>query len=223
MGRASGRKNPTRQVTPDSPEGREIGMSERQDPSGGPINSQTGNIVNYPTVRQEPKVGAAFPEHRGIMAHGVPPETLSTEERALMERDGTAQHNPPLPPEHYVPRKKPTPVPVYITEPEGGSDVFLTASPRNLNVPAINTADPVRIAGRNVKRNRIGLLNESTSTNIRFAKLPSDLVNGGGALLPWPNTSYSWFETQDELYALTVSAGGTAATISIIEEFEQGL
>jgi hypothetical protein len=222
MSRAAGRKSNTpRQPVPGDPEADEIGLSVRQDPAGSPIPGLTGNIANYETVRQQVPVGdEAFNEYRGMMAHGVPNDSETTEERASMVRDGgIAQHNPPSEPELKGPAVKPTPVPVYLVELGGGSAPYITASPRNVTVP--NTAnDPVRICGRNIRRNRIGLLNEDTATNIRFAVRPSDLTNGGGALLPWPINTYQWFETQDELFATTVSATLTV-TMSVIEEFDQ--
>jgi hypothetical protein len=224
MGRASGRKNLPRapEVTPDSGEGREIGLSARQDPSGSPIPGLTGNIANYETVRRPVPAGESLEEFRGMMAHGVPPGEETTEERARMERDGTlAQHNPPALPEHYVPAVKPAAVPVYITTRRGGPESYLTASPRSITVPS-NNSDPVRVCGRNPKRNRVLLLNEDTATNIRFALRPSDLTNGGGALLPWPTNSYLVLETQDELFASTVSAT-LSVIMSVIEEFDQEL
>jgi hypothetical protein len=224
MGRASGRKNLPRAPQPGTPEGDEIGLSARQDPAGSPIPGLTGNITNYETVRQKVPIGEALPEHRGMMAHGVPPDgDQTTEERATMERDGTlAQHQPPTPPEHPRPVVRPTPVPVYVVEEGSSGQAFLSASPRNITVPKNTGADPVRVCGRNPRRNRIGLLNEDTATNIRFAQRPSDLVNGGGALLNWPNNSYTWLETQDELWAVTVSVT-LSVVMSIIEEFEKEL
>ena len=50
----------------------------------------------------------------------------------------------------------------------------------------------------------------------------ADLTAGGGALLPWPNSSYTWLETQDELFATTVSST-LSVTMSIIEEFDREL
>ena len=224
MGRASGRKNLPRepQPEPDSPEGRDIGESARQDPAGSPIPGLTGNIANYETVRRAVPVGDPLPEHRGMMAHGVPPDgDQSTEERATMVREGTlAQHRPPGPPEVARQAPRPVPVPVYLVEEQGSGDVYLTASPRHVTVAASTGADATRLCGRNPRRNRILLLNEDTANNARFAQRPSDLVNGGGALLPWPATSYLVLETQDELYALSV---GAAVVVSVIEEFEQEL
>jgi len=224
MGRASGRKNLPRapQVTPDSPEGREIGMSARQDPAGSPIPGLTGNIVNYETPRQKVPAPESLPEHRGMMAHGVPPEDTTTEERAQAERGEHAAHQPPTPPKAASGAPRPSPVPVYLVEPQGGGKTYLTASPRHITVPANTGADPARICGRNPRRKRIGLLNEDTATNIRFGVSPADIGNGGGALLPWPTNSYTWLDTQDELFAVTVSST-LSVLMSVIEVFEQEL
>jgi hypothetical protein len=220
MSRASGRKNPTRQPRPGTPEGDEIGLSERQDPAGW-INADTGNIVNYETVRQPVESPPPMDEFRGVMAHGVPHEEHSTEERAQAERGGPNDVQRPSPPQHHQPREIPPAVPVFIVEEAGGPRVYRSASPRHLTV-ANNVNDATRLGGRNPKRNRIGLLNEDATTDVRFAVTPRDLNSGGGALLPHAQTSYFWFETQDELYANTVSATLTV-TVSIIEEFDQAI
>lgn len=221
MGRASGRKNLPRAPQPGTPEGNETGVSALQDPAGSPIPGLTGNISNYETVRQNVPVGDDLEEFRGMMAHGVPPGEGTAEERALMERDGAiAQHRPPAPPQHAQQQAAVPPVPVYIVEGAGGPRVFRTASPRHIQLAA-SGGDPVRIAGRSLDRVRIGLLNEDTANDIRFAFSPANLNVGSGALLPWPNNSYQWFETQDELYA--ISAGSGTPLISVIEEYEQEL
>lgn len=222
MGRASGKasRRPPRAgevLTPD--EQRDIGQSPMQDPAGSPIPGLTGNIVNYETVRQEVPVPEPRAQNAGWMAHGVPPEQDTTEERAQSMRGGDFARRGQIHLEK--PLERPVAVPVYIVEAEGGSSVIRCAYPRHITVPN-SAADPVRICGRNGNRNRIGLLNEDTATNIRFAQRPSDLGNGGGALLPWPNTSYMWFETQDELYAVTVSST-LSVVMSVIEEFSQEL
>lgn len=223
MSRARGR-NHTRpggftDPGPDSPEGREIGESARQDPAGAPINSQTGNIVNRETVRQEVHTGEPMDQFRGVMAHGVPHEEDTTAERAQAQRGGPNVRRIRAP-QPEKPRDLPPAVPVYIVEQAGGPSSYRSAYPRHITVPANTGADPVRICGRNPARVRIGLLNEDTATNIRFAQRPSDLNNGGGALLPWPVSTYQWYETQDELYAVTVSATLTVV-MSVIEEFDQ--
>jgi hypothetical protein len=200
-------------TAPDSGAGREIGMSALQDPAGSPIPGGEQHIVNYPTVRREPDVGEPLPEFRGMEAHGVPPGAFEPHERG--------DDKPVNPPHSPRPARRPPAVPVYLTTREGGPEAYLSSSPRNVTIPS-TAKDPVVVCGRNPKRNRVGLLNEDTATNIRFAVSPQGLVNGGGALLPYPNNSYLWLETQDTLYATTVSAT-LSVTLSVIEEFDQEL
>ena len=218
MTRAKGR-NTARQgswANTDSPEDRNIGESVRQDPDINRfINSGTGNIshreVTRQTVAKEPENRSQF---EGMMAHGVPnvsdgDETLARRERGDGKYDAKVVKSEPV--------IKPSPVPVYIVE-EGSGKVIRTAYPRNITVPGTGN-DPVRLCGRDPRRVKIGLLNESTTTNVRFTQGIAEASQGLGALLPWPSTSYLFLETQDELYSLSVSS--TAATVSIIETFEQ--
>ena len=205
MSRASGRKNPVRTpVVPDSPEGREIGLSVQQDPSGAPINSQTGNIVNYPTVRREPAVGQSFPEHRGMMAHGVPPEEQTTEERAEMERNGALPHRPAGPPEYYRPHEKPTPVPVYLTTPAAGSRALGTISTAKITVPAAGS-DPVRVAGRDLDRDAMYLMVETATGTPGNASLTPPAV---------PATTVAQQNINGFPVTVVISANG--ATISAV-------
>jgi hypothetical protein len=159
MGRASGRRNPTRSSTdpgPDSPLGREMGESARQDPDGW-INSQTGNVLNYETPRQPVASGEPMDQFRGMMAHGVPHEADTTEERALAERGG-----PNVARTRKVPAAKPAelppPVPVYIVERESGPRPLTVAGLYRLTVPAI-TGDHIRIAGEDARRSLVQMIN----------------------------------------------------------------
>jgi hypothetical protein len=221
MSRSAGRKVPTRapQVTPGSPEGREEGVSALQDPAGSPIPGLTGNILNYETVRQPVPVGEPLDQFRGMEAHGVPHEEMSTEEQAVAERGGPGTDKPRTPPQHYEPHLPPVAVPVYLVESQGGGDVYRSATPRHITV-ANNASDATQVCGRNPRRNRIGLLNEDPTTDIRFSVSPRELVSGGGAILLHAVTTYQWFETQDSLYAVTTSASSTVL-LSIIDEFDQ--
>lgn len=152
MGRASGRRNPTRAggIAPDSPEGREIGESARQDPAGSPIPGLTGNIVNHETPRQPVAGPEPMDQFRGMMAHGVPHEADTTEERATAERGGpNVARTRRVPAEK--PRELPPPVPVYLVEQAAGSRPMTTLSTAKLTIPA-STADPVRITGRDETR-----------------------------------------------------------------------
>jgi hypothetical protein len=165
MGRASGRKNLPRAPQPGTPAGDDIGLSARQDPAGSPIPGLTGNIANYETVRREPPIGEPLPEFRGMMAHGVPADDHTTEERATMEREGTlAQHRPPAPPDLQGPRPKPVPVPVYLVENAGGGSPITTMAGQKVSVPA-NGTEAARIAGRDETRSDFYLMVETTSVN----------------------------------------------------------
>jgi hypothetical protein len=229
MGRASGRKNTTpRQPVPGSPEGDDIGLSTRQDPGGSPIPGLTGNIANYETVRQKPATpDESFDEFRGIMAHGVPNDSETTNERALQERDGTVakQHRPPTPPELGHDRVLPSPIPVYITTLNAGGRPLGTISTVKVNVPGWGTgADPVRIAGRDLDRTKMLLMVETAAgaagaapTGIRVSKEISILANAEsqGALMRSGMSAYQDLDNQqDEMFA--ISNDGSACTLSVI-------
>lgn len=188
MGRASGRKNLPRQPRlPAGPandaEGRQIGQSARQDPAGSPIPGLTGNIVNYETVRQRPAVAdETFDEFRGMMAHGVPNASDTTEERALMERDGALarQHRPPAPPELHGDRQLPAPVPVYITTLNAGGRPLGTISTTRATIPANTGNDPVRIASRDLDRSAMYVMVETAAGSATTPVLITPPVPGTG-------------------------------------------
>lgn len=218
MSRANGRKGTQRTPVAYTPEQRETGESPWQDPAGSPINSQTGNITHPVVTRQEVQSPPPMDEFRGMMAHGVPHQAHATSERAQAERGGpndSGRHAPPVMRHEDPP---PAAVPVYLVERGGGEASFRTAYPRSISVPVTGT-EPARLCGRDARRNRIGLLNESSAHSARFAQNISTLSVGNGALLQQGQTSYLWIESQDELYI--VSADATAFTVSIIEEFSQ--
>jgi hypothetical protein len=164
MGRASGRKNLPRapQVTPDSPEGRDIGESVLQDPAGSPIPGLTGNIANYETVRREPATGEPLPEFRGWMAHGVPPEEHTPAERAESMRGEHAAHQPPRPPKLAKERMTPPAIPVYITEPAEGGRPLTTLATAKITIPAAG-GESVRICGRDETRQTMYVLVETAA------------------------------------------------------------
>lgn len=200
---------------PNSGEGNAIGESELTDPAGSPIPGGQNHITNYETEAHPVPVPAPPPAYDGMMAHGVPAEPRSDAAQIRAER-GTGRKAPPP----YVEQQttRPPAVPVYLVEGEGGRKVLRSSSPQNINIPN-NASDAKLIAGINPKRVRIGLLNEDATTAVRVARNQAGVVNGGGALLPKAQTSYLFLETQDELYAVTVSST-LSVTISVIEEFE---
>jgi hypothetical protein len=147
--------------------------------------------------------------------HGVAPGSHTNADRADMQRGPNTVHPPRPGPTTRV--EKPLPIPVFLVE-DHNRNMVRSAAPHHIRVPG-NTADPVRLCGRDPSRTVVMVLNESTAQDVRFAQTLRDLTNGGGALLPWPSNSYLKIETQDELYALSTS--GTAATVSIIPVFEK--
>lgn len=223
MSRAQGKHTPRKpvveEVDPESPLGRQLGMSPRVQGTPSPIPGGRNHISNAPTGRQQAPIPEAGPEIDYFNAHGVPVGTATTRERAELERGPNTTHAHDVAPHLEGPAEKPVPVPVYVVE-DDRQHVYRTAAPHAITVP-VNTADPVRLCGRDRSRRSIQLLNESSSTNVRFAQRLSDLSNGGGALLPAPTSSYLKIDTQDELWAL--SASGTAATVSIIQVYERGM
>lgn len=236
MGRAAGKKNLPRVPLPDEPKPERdyIGESERQDPGPRPYNSPipggaTGgpHLANHPSVRQSVPVPAPKKEHRGWMAHGVPVdnEEFTTRQHAVHMRGEDSENlgpNAPAPPKpHYQkPREKPTPVPVYVVDSPGqGSKPLHTMAGDHFTVPA-KTADPIRIAGRDLDRSEIMILVETAAGSsgaapqgIRIDHEVGNLTNGGGILIPAGTGSYQRFHMCDELFA--VSTDASACTVSV--------
>jgi hypothetical protein len=207
MTRGAGRKkNVPRQPVPGDPEGDEIGLSIRQDPAGSPIPGLTGNIANYETVRQQvPVPDETFDEYRGMMAHGVPNDSQSTEERALMERDGTlAQHNPPTPPEHSAPIARPPAIPVYLVEQGGGTHPVTTLAGQKISVPA-KGVEAARIGSRDITRTDFYIMAEVVT------------VNGSNPAPSQPAVPASTVAQQNvNSYPVQVVISGGAATVTSV-------
>lgn len=235
MSRASGRRtgqpdrtsNLNTSTEPDSPQGRDIGMSKRAQGVPSPIPGGREHIVNHPSVRTEPARPAPRGEYRGTMAHGVPPGSATTGERADMMR-GPADLKSPAP--RFTPVKDPVPpVPVYIVETGSGPRPLRTAIMRHLIVPGLN-GDPVLLCGRDVNRAKVRLMNADATNNIRIA---SDLVSLakdqgttnktiGGVVLIKGMTGYQDIETQDEIWAITQDATATCEVEIIMETYVPG-
>lgn len=217
-GRARGKHRPrgVDDVDPNSDEGRGLGMSDRMAGGPSPIPGGKVHIVNADSMRQRTPVPDSRPEITDLNAHGVPPEAHTVRERAETMRGPNDFR--PLVPEYAATERGPEPVPVYVVENASGPRALRTSAPRHIQLQA-STGDAVRLCGRDSTRSRVLLLNESTSSNIRFAHKIADLNAGGGALLPWPSNSYLTLTTQDELYGISADSG--TPTISIIQEFEQ--
>lgn len=215
-GRHQQRKPVVVEIDPDSPEGRQLGMSKRTQGVPAPIPGGRRHISNAPALRQQVPVPDSVPEIGSLNAHGVPPGTSTNRERAEMERGPNTVDSPK--PEHTAKRDLPQPIPVRVVE-DGNRSVYRSAAPHHFTVPPNTGSDVVRLCGRDAGRSRVLLMNESPTGDIRFAQRIADLNAGGGALLSHLNNNYLALTTQDDLYAL--SADGSSPTISVIQEFEQ--
>jgi hypothetical protein len=191
-------------------------MSKRTQGIPSPIPGGREHIANAPSVRQQIPIPDARPEITDLNAHGVPHGTATTRERAELERGPNTVHQRAFSaPTPLVDR--PSPIPVYMVQ-DARPEVLRTAAPHNFKLQA-STGEPVRLCGRDLTRSAVWILNESTSSDIRFGQRPADLGNGGGALLPWPSNSYLKLETQDELYGISKDSG--TPVISVIQVFER--
>lgn len=222
MSRASGRKNTPRAPVAGTPEGDEIGLSDRTGAKGtSPIpGGSTGgpHIVNQETVRQKVPVPSDLPEFGGIMAHGVEPGTHTAHERGDAMR-GPNEIKQPVP----VYRKQdelPPAVPVYMVERGAGNKPLKTLAADVFTIPAAGS-DPVRIAGRDKTRTHICLMVETAAgtgttppQGIRIDHEVGNLTLGKGALLRAGATSYFKMEFNDELFA--VSTDTSAVQLSVI-------
>lgn len=228
MTRAQGKhRQPPRAATldPNSPEGQGLGMSDRMQGEPSPIPGGAVHVINAEVMRQKTPAPDAPPEIKPINAHGVPPGTATTRERADLER-GVNGHNPPTP--HLEPsgQRPPAPVPVYLVEMGDDEGSYRAAAPHTFLAPN-NTADPTRICGRDATRRYVYILNEDATHSARFAQRPSDLIidasaptkTVGGSLLPAGMTSYLRLGTQDELW-ISSSDNVNTPRISVIQEFD---
>lgn len=211
-------------AVPDSPQARDIGASERTQAGwfGSPIPGGRPHLGNAPTVRNRVVSPEPGPEYSGMMAHGVPPGEATTGDRAAAMRGPNHPGRDKLAPAAERPERFP-PVGVYITSgPEQGSTRRL-ASPRRVFCRIVGE-EPTKLCGVDHRRYRIGLLNEDTVINARFADSPGALAAAGtgatmAAVLPAVTNSYLWIHTQGELWA---NADGTAGVyVSMIQEFDQ--
>lgn len=207
----------TQGVDPDSPTGREYGMSSRVQGAPSPIPGGKDHISNAIAFRH--KVPAPAPADFTDLPvdnlHGVPPGTGNEYSRAQLVRGKLA--NKSGPDQYYTPLPDPVrPIPVFVVENIDKGPVYRSASPRNVPIP-VTGQQPVTLCGRDPKREEVLLLNESATT-LRFGQNYNDVANGNGALLPASMGSYLRLKTQDTLYA--VSTSSTAATLSIIQVFD---
>jgi hypothetical protein len=206
MGRASGKRNIPRQPTaggePGSDKAREIGQSALQDPAGSPIPGLTGNIVNYETVRQKVPIPEPRDEYEGILAHGVPNSSQTTEERATMAREGTlAQFDPAAPPRLRKPPVIPEPIPVTIVEQAGGGRPITSLAGNRVSIPAQGSS-ATRVTGRDETRTDLYLMVETSAASLVLTPpaVPATTV-------PAQNVNN---------YPVTVVIGANGATITAV-------
>lgn len=223
-GRGRQRKPTVDDIKPGTPEGKQLGLSDRVQGHPSPIPGGRPHLSNAAAVRHTVPTPASDPEIGMGNVHGVIPGSHTNEERAEAMRGPNTVHATMPRPQHAPSTDRPHPIPVYLVQ-DHDEDVVRSAAPRSVAIPG-NGSDPVRLCGRDKTRTCVQILNESTAQDIRFAQRPSDLVVSlitnltiGGALLPWPNNGYLKIETQDELYALSTSS--TASTMSVIQVFER--
>ena len=215
-GRASGKhKIRPAVIQTDTPEGDGIGMSSRMTADPSPIPGGRVHLENEPTVRQRTPVPDSPPEIKDLNAHGVQPDDHTARERAEFMRGPNGVK--PIRPAYDAPAVEPVPVPVRIVQ-ERAPVIRRTSSHRKIGLQA-STGEAVRLCGLDPNRVNVLILNESSSSDVRFAQTPRDLNNGGGTLLPWPSNSYIKLETQDELWAISADSG--TPYVSVLQEFEQ--
>ena len=229
MGRAEGRHRGPRQGTPppqdvpgDDPrisaEDRQIGASSRMQGYPSPIPGGKTHLTNAPAVRTTPPIADARPEYHDANAHGVDPGSATTRDRAeVMRGPNTVHRDAPKMPKRDQSEHRPEPVPVYLVEQGTAEETYRTNAPRHIQLNAAG-GEASQLVGLDRNRVRVLLLNESTSSDIRFASTIAELAAGGGALLPWPSNSYLTLHTQDTLYAISADTG--TPKISVISEHE---
>ena len=209
MTRAGGRKSTGR--TPDP----EYGSFNKGIPGG--IRHVDANPDALATVAR-PAVAEPLEEFRGMMAHGVPPQSGEHYQREMADH---ARH--PYQPEYEKLPPEITPVPVYVVEEAAGPRPLAHASTRHIIAPAAGS-EPVSVCGQDVTRFLVQMLNEDTTHNCRFGTLdnlqwdPANSKITGGARLPAGATGYTVVKTQGPLYV--VSEDSSTPALSIILEFE---
>lgn len=217
MSRARGKHTeriPPQVTSDEDPEARDVGASTRTQGIPSPIPGGRPHLLNAQAMRHQVPVPDAKGEYRGVNAHGVLPGTHTTRERAEFMRGPNDLQ--PLTPHYRPPEPREPVVPVRIVE--QASSKIRSAAPHHITLQA-STGEPVRLCGVDPNRVMVLLLNESQSSDARFAQLDRDLTGGGGALLPWPMNSYLKIPTQDELWAISADSG--TPTISIIQVFDR--
>lgn len=206
-------------IRPGTPEGRQLGLSDRVQGHPSPIPGGQSHVSNAPAVRHRVPVPPSDPEIGMGNTHGVIPGSHTNAERADAERGPNSVHATMPRPRHQTVHERPMPIPVFVVQ-DAHNNVIRSAAPHSITVPA-NTSDPVHLCGQDAGRSEVMILNESAAQDIRIAQTPADLTAGGGGLVFSGTKSYVRIRTQDHLYGLSTS--GTAATVSVIQVFERDM
>ncbi len=180
---------------------REYGVPQADLPGGQThvVNPET-HPHRPPGVPERP---ADYHKYHGVPSDDGPYETPDPSV-------GRAPRPAPLPETHDA-------VPVYVVEGPGGGKVTRSTGCDSISVDPLGS-DPTRLLNRDAQRVKVHLLNEDSSTNVRVGSR-SELAEGRGAMLPAVTNSYLRLDTQDELWAVTVSAT-LSARVSVIIETE---
>lgn len=186
---------------------REFGVPQADVPGGKThvVNPET-HAHRPPGVTERP---ADYHKYHGVESDDGGYETPDTSV-------GPVQHA-------YGPARLEDAVPVYVVEKPGKERVRRDGIPFNVNVPAAGS-QPARICNIDTDRVEIQLLNEDSSTDIRISNDLAELLTadaqgtgaaGAGALIWHGTNSYTKFETQGELFAITTSTT-LSARLSVI-------
>jgi hypothetical protein len=188
----------------DSPQGRELGLDDRDIPGG------LHHLIQEQTEPARPAVPETPPYFRGDMAHGVP-----ADHDKIVRPDDKPRHHGSQGVHYELPSPEPDPLPVYVVEKREKIPVRREALIDSITVAA-QGGEPTRICSTDKDRVQIQLLNEDPVNIIRFASSQAELAAGEGAALPAVTNSYTKLRTQGELWAW-VQAGSTARLSRIIE------
>lgn len=123
--------------------------------------------------------------------------------------------------------KYPDAVPVYQVAGPNDQRKIRKLAAYNVNVEPVGTYLPSRLCSVDPDRIEIRLLNEDSSTDIRFSSDLEELsaqdaqgtgAAGAGALLWHGTNSYTDIKTQDEIFAVTTGASSARCSVIIITE-----
>lgn len=217
-GRAQSRRTP-KAPAPGSPQGREIGLDDRDIPSGLHHLVQESPRDIIPAVPETP------PYFRGDMAHGVPAEhdkIVRPDDKLEPGHEARKHGSQPV---HYeLPSPEPDPLPVYIVEKKEKIPKRREAITRVVSVAAFG-GEPTRICSEDRERVSIRMFNEaaSTGTTIRVGNTQA-AVAGVTATAPGDGIALVgqiWspkLETQGELWGVAMAT--SAQTMSMVIETE---